>query len=128
MSVLSSVECPIMESIAIKMLFKKRRGTTIGFQSKRKDVLVPCSSRYASSRRLQKFVWNLVEGVWTVIESVDGSDNVSGRGKEVSEKFLLGNLQGWVCLGKICASSNALVFVINWVNKVVFTKLFRSRC
>ena len=39
-----------MENFAIEVLDKKGRGATKEFQSKRKSVLVLCSSRYLSSR------------------------------------------------------------------------------
>ena len=49
-----------MKSIAIKVLVKKEKAATKDIQSKRKILLLPCSSRYLSSRLLGKFVGNVV--------------------------------------------------------------------
>ena len=62
-SIFMSVNCPITRSIAIELLTKRGRGATKEFQSNRKYVIVPCSSRYLSSRRFGKTVGKRVNGV-----------------------------------------------------------------
>ena len=73
-----------METTTIEVLSKKKGDATKEFQSKRKGLLVLCSSQYLSFSWHEKFAGNLVDGVWPVTEGVNARDSVSGKDKVVS--------------------------------------------
>ena len=99
-----------MKSIFIKVLVKKERAATKDIQSKRKILLLPCSSRYLSSRLLGKFVGNVNDDLWLrVLIAVTMFLVVI---KSYRKNFLLDLLQGWFCLGEIFCSSNVEIFVM----------------
>ena len=85
---------------------KSGGGYTKVFQSNRKGILVPWSSRYLSSRLFGKFLGNVVIGFWPVADSVDGSERFSGNDKDFMMKCLWVRLPCLVHLGKSFVSSN----------------------
>ena len=88
----SLLSAQLRSRLLSRCLPKRVGGATKEFQSERKGVLVPCSSRYLSSRCFGKFVENVIDGVRPVTEGVFGNDRFSGDDKEVFDEMSFASL------------------------------------
>ena len=108
-----------------KCWLKSGRDATKEFQSKRKNLLNPCSSRYLWRNWLGKFAENIVDAVWPV----DGRDSVcvSGNDKEVPAETSIGSLTR---MGLPWANllGHPMYKSLWWSGGIagIFTNLFRS--
>ena len=75
----------------IKLLAKRGGGATNVFQSNPRSILLVKSSLYLSSKFVGKFSGNVVVRVLLILEGVEGSDEVSGNGKDVSDEISRGS-------------------------------------
>ena len=61
-------------------------------QSKRTGIFIIKISRYRSSKFVGNFMGNVVAGVCSAIEGVDGNDSVSGKEMNVTDEISIGSL------------------------------------